>query len=240
MFRIAGIGIPALSPNWCEDRWVTPQHPRVREGPGHARPWECPRCGARVPATASRQNLRLRLCRAGYGISMETPGSGGAGLGDAISTETAAAPGCGRDVPGTGYRGGRSEVSARPWCEAMKTERFGEQELPLSPARDRMGRAFLSLTFQTQPCLPCPVCPALCQAEPLASVRSGGGAQLLSHPGKWSSGPFWEDRFQPMRAGGVQGHGNSPVPVSKGTGPQGSIPGIQGCSMTAPVLTLKS
>lgn len=82
-------------------------HPRATASPGHPRPREWPRCGARVPTTASRQNLRLRLCRAGYGISMETPGSGGAGLGDAISTETAAAPGCGRDAPGTGYRGGR-------------------------------------------------------------------------------------------------------------------------------------
>lgn len=126
---------------------------------------------------------------------METPGSGGAGLGDAISTETAAAPGCGRDAPGTGYRGGRNGALARPWCGAMDAERRGEQGPPLSPARDVLGRAFLNLTFQPQSCLPCPVCPALCQVEPLASVGSGGGAQTLSHPEEWSSGPFWGGPF---------------------------------------------
>lgn len=219
---------------------MTPQAPPSRGGPRPPHPREWPRCGARVPTTASRQNLRLRLCRAGYSISMETPGSGGAGLGDAISTETAAAPGCGRDAPGTGYRGGRNGVSARPRCRATEAERLGEQRPPLFPARDRLGRAFLSLTFQPQTCLPCPVSPALCQAEPLASVRSGVGAQPLSYPGSGAQAHFGEDCFQPMAAGGVQGHGNSPIPINKGAGLQRPSLGIQGRSMTAPVLALTS
>lgn len=145
-------------------------------------------------------------------------------------------PGCaGHRVPRREERG----VSA-PRCRATEAERLEEQGPPLFPARDGLGRAFLSLTFQPQTCLPCPVSPALCQAEPLASVRSRVGAQPLSYPGNGAQAHLGEDCFQPMGTGGVQGHGNSPIPISKGAGLQRPSPGIQGCSMTAPVLALTS
>lgn len=48
------------------------------EGPGHPQPGAAPVRGE-GPAPAPRQHPRLGLCRAGSGISMETPGSGGAG-----------------------------------------------------------------------------------------------------------------------------------------------------------------
>lgn len=93
-------------------------------------------------------------------------------------------PGCaGHRVPRREGRG-----SARPCCGAVEAETPGQ--------RDSLETAFLSLTFQPQSFLPCPACPSLCQAEPLASVRPGEtGAQPLSHPGAWSSGPFWGGPF---------------------------------------------
>lgn len=111
---------------------------------------------------------------------METPGSGGAGLGDAISTETAAAPGCGRDVPGTGYRGGRNEVSARPWCEAMKTKRFREHGLPLFPGMGQLGESI------SEPDVPSSALPPL----PCLSRTVPSRASRLRPVGGWCSAPL--------------------------------------------------
>lgn len=234
-FRAAAIGVPALSRNWCEERWVTPQ-----AAPSHG--------GPRPPTSPGMAPLRGE--GPDYSISAESPAQvvpcwirhlhgnprlGRCGLGRChLHGNRCGArmrPGCaGHRVP---RREGR--VSARPWCGAMEAERPVEQGPALSPARDRLGRAFLSLTFQPQTCLSCPVCPALCQAEPLASVRSGG-AQPLSHPREWSSGPFWAGPFPAHGGWRCSGTRKFPDPNEQ----KYRIPGIRGCSMTAPVLALTS
>lgn len=81
-----------------------------------------------------------------------------------------------------------------------------------------MGGALLCLQYQHKICLPWPTLSALCQAEHSASVGFLGGSPPLPPQGLARS-VLGRTVSYAMGGGGIQGHGNAPMPVSKGARP---------------------
>lgn len=165
-------------------------------GPGHPSPREQPHCGCEGPGYSILAEISCSGCAVLDTASPWKPSrSGCAGSGDAISTETRlrrlCRPGCAGRAPGCPRWEGWG-CPGRPWLR-------DDGEEPDPPSRPKgaqgsrgwsaghpcpqhgaggtgkLGGVRLCLKYQHKICLPCPILSALCQAEPPASVRLGGG-----------------------------------------------------------------